>query len=467
MKKSAWLTYIFTCLVVTSMIFIATSCANIVPPTGGPRDSLPPYLIATKPQDSALGIKPKEIMLAFNEYVNTSDIFNNFVMNPAIKNTPQIDYKLNVVRIKITDTLADNTTYSLQFGNAIRDVNENNVAKNLTYVFSTGQQIDTGSFFGRVQLAETGLTDSTLIVGLYPIDKDSAVFKSNPPFIAKLNGQGRFAFHFLPNNKYNAYVLPNEYSKKYDDSTKLFAFLDAPVQIGAKLDSQSFFVFQAFKKIEKRRSASNKNKLAPVFKIQKHLDQGQQDQMQPLHLGYDFPIVWNTPKPFILTDSNHKILENVTISKDSLDDKLFYVAHPWEHSNKYELIIPKGSITDTNHIANTQQDTVRFTVKPESDYGSVIFRCNGLSQFTHPVLLITSDNKVKFSYPIQNSVLRVGKIIPGEYQIKILEDANQNGKWDNGLFGTIHRQPEKVWDMKIKVNIKGDWENEFNLNLNK
>ena len=206
MKKSAWLTYFFTCLVVTSMIFIATSCANIVPPTGGPRDSLPPYLIATKPQDSALGIKPKEIMLAFNEYVNTTDIFNNFVINPAIKNTPQIDYKLNVVRIKITDTLADNTTYSLQFGNAIRDVNENNVAKNLTYVFSTGQQIDTGSFFGKVQMAETGLIDSTLIVGLYPVENDSAVFKSNPPFIAKINGQGRFAFHFLPNKKFNAYV---------------------------------------------------------------------------------------------------------------------------------------------------------------------------------------------------------------------------------------------------------------------
>lgn len=453
--------------IVWILLHFAMGCANIVPPTGGPRDSLAPYVIASKPKDSSIGIQPKEIMLAFNEYVNTSDVFNNFTINPATKNTPQIDYKLNVVRIKITDTLLANTTYNLQFGNAIRDVNENNIAKNLNFVFSTGNTIDTGSFNGRVIIAETGLIDSTLLVGLYPAAQDSAVFKSNPKYIAKLNGMGRFAFNFLPNQKFNAFVLPNEFSKKYDDSTKLFAFLDSPVQVGQKLDSQSFFVFQAFKKIEKRRSNSNKTKTAPAFKLQKYFENGMQDQLQPVKLGYDFPIVFNTSHPMVLTDSNFVQLSKAIIAKDSLDEKLISINYPWEHGIKYTIIIPKGSIEDTSHNSNPLQDTIRFVIKPESAYGTAIFRLNGLNQFSHPILLLTNENKVKFSYPLSGGLLRVPKLVPGEYQIKILEDENSNGKWDNGVYNAVHRQPEKVWDLKIKVTIKADWENEFNLNLKK
>jgi len=97
----------------------------------------------------------------------------------------------------------------------------------------------------------------------------------------------------------------------------------------------------------------------------------------------------------------------------------------------------------------------------------VIFRLSGLNHFSHPILLLTSDQKVKFSYPANSSVIRVSKIVPGEYEIKILEDENGNTKWDNGVFNKTHRQPERVWDTKLKVTIKADWENEFNLNLNK
>ena len=125
---------------------LAVGCANIVPPVGGPRDSIPPYLTIARPKDSATGIKPKEIQLVFSEYISTTDLPINFIISPSIKTTPLIDSRLNAIRIRINDSLAPNTTYSLQFGNAIRDVNEGNIAKNYTYVFSTGDHIDTGRF---------------------------------------------------------------------------------------------------------------------------------------------------------------------------------------------------------------------------------------------------------------------------------------------------------------------------------
>ena len=139
-----------TTLIVIAAIGLAqiSGCANIVPPSGGPRDSLPPYLLVAKPHDSSVNINPKEIVIAFNEYISTDAVQENLIFSPTIKTMPLIDARLNMLRIRINDTLANNTTYSLKFGNAIKDVNEGNIAKGFTYVFSTGNYIDTGIFKG-------------------------------------------------------------------------------------------------------------------------------------------------------------------------------------------------------------------------------------------------------------------------------------------------------------------------------
>ena len=79
-------------------------CANIVPPSGGPRDSLPPYLVVSKPKDSSLNIQPKEIVIAFNEYITTEAIQENLIISPGIKTTPLIDARLNMLRIRINET---------------------------------------------------------------------------------------------------------------------------------------------------------------------------------------------------------------------------------------------------------------------------------------------------------------------------------------------------------------------------
>ncbi len=129
------------------------------------------------------------------------------------------------------------------------------------------------------------------------------------------------------------------------------------------------------------------------------------------------------------------------------------------------MILPQRAIQDSlaNILAKT--DTIRFKTKPESSYGTAIIRINGFQQFEHPVLLLTQDQKVKFSYPITQNILRIPLLPPGDYQLKLLTDKNQNGVWDTGKFIGLALQPELVRNLNLILNIRSDWDNEMNLIL--
>ena len=96
--------------------FFFTSCANIIPPSGGDRDSLPPVLVSATPKDSAINVSPKLITLTFDEFVSLQDVNSNLIVSPTLKDNPIVDNKLKNVTIKFKDSLEANTTYSLNFG---------------------------------------------------------------------------------------------------------------------------------------------------------------------------------------------------------------------------------------------------------------------------------------------------------------------------------------------------------------
>src|SRR5579862_1197256 len=93
-----------------------TGCANIIPPTGGPKDSLPPKLVSISPRDSATNFNSKTIVINFDEYVDLDNVQTNVIISPAPKSNPLIDRKLRTVTIKLKDTLRPNTTYLFDFG---------------------------------------------------------------------------------------------------------------------------------------------------------------------------------------------------------------------------------------------------------------------------------------------------------------------------------------------------------------
>src|SRR4051812_44253647 len=119
MKKG--ILYFLSVVLTFKILFLSSGCANIIPPTGGPRDTLPPLLLQSNPKDSMVNFKEtnkeKRISLYFDEYVEVQNYQENLIVSPTLKNTPVVEGKLHTVTIRIKDTLEANTTYSLNFGN--------------------------------------------------------------------------------------------------------------------------------------------------------------------------------------------------------------------------------------------------------------------------------------------------------------------------------------------------------------
>ena len=230
MKVSYLLTALAVFIIGLFMILSSPGCASIVPPTGGPRDSLPPVIVHLDPRDSGRLFNEKKITITFNEFIQLDEVQKNLIVSPTPKVNPIVNVKLKNVIVTIKDTLEPNTTYSLDFGNSIKDLNEGNVFRNFRYIFSTGTTIDTMELGGRILVAETGKADSTLIIMLHRNMDDSAVIKEKPRYVTRADTAGFFRFRNIAPGSYKMYGLKDESGqRRFLSKEQLFAFTDSAV----------------------------------------------------------------------------------------------------------------------------------------------------------------------------------------------------------------------------------------------
>jgi hypothetical protein len=247
MNLRAFISFVAFISIISISVISGSGCANIVPPAGGFRDSLPPLLEKANPVDSSRNFTGNKINLSFDEYVQVDNFQQNVIVSPIPKVQPTATYKLNTVSVRLKDSLEANTTYTINFGDAIKDVNEGNVMKDFSYVFSTGPVIDSLSFSGNVVLAESGQTDSTLIVVLHIKAEDSAIVNGRPRYMTKLDGKGNFIFHNLPAGIFYVYAMKDD-SRTYRYSPKeLFAFADSPIVVQQNTAPETLYAYQAVK----------------------------------------------------------------------------------------------------------------------------------------------------------------------------------------------------------------------------
>ena len=164
------------------MLLMQTSCANIVPPEGGKKDTTAPILVSLTPQDSLLNTRASKIVLHFNKFVEVRDLEKNMTLSPLLAQKPTVISYGKRVEIKIVDSLLKpNTTYIIALGNAIVDNREATPFGNFTYTFSTGSWFDSLQVSGQVFDAETGMPDSSATIVLYEAtEKDSAILRKKP-----------------------------------------------------------------------------------------------------------------------------------------------------------------------------------------------------------------------------------------------------------------------------------------------
>ncbi len=453
----------------TQMV-LAPGCANMIPPVGGPKDTLPPVLLKATPQNDIIHFNSKTITLQFDEYIHIEDLQNQLIINPPADRVPDISSKLRTLTIKIKDTLQANTTYSYQFGNSIRDVNENNPLQDFTYTFSTGSYLDSLTLGGKVVNAETGLPDSTLIVLLHVSPDDSAVAKEKPRFVTKVNGKGRFLFTHLPKGGFYLFAMKDEGMKKYTSNKTLFAFHGEPVSSALADTSMELFAFAAEKDTPK--AVIKTGQLVPGLrqKVDKALritasasPASDQDLLSPFTLQFTQPLKLYDSGKLMLTDTNFHPITGYKLHLDTTA-KVLAFDYKWKDDEHYCLIVQKGFATDTAGFANARTDTVRFKTKAESEYGSVKISANGLDLKRHPLLQWVENESVVKTTPFAGNKITIPLVKPAMYKLRILYDENQNGIWDTGDYWK-KKQPEKVIAIEKAFTIKANWENELEINL--
>lgn len=468
-------------LIVLAFCCFFTQCANIVPPGGGSRDTLPPRLVSVNPGDSTLNFKANKVVFHFNEFVELDNVIEKLIVSPTMKRTPVITSKLRVVTLEIKDTLQPNTTYTFNFGDAIKDVNERNPIEDFQYVVSTGTYMDSLQMTGKVLIAETGKPDSNVAVMLYGNLEDSVVSKEKPLYLAKTKGDGSYRFKNLKPGTYRLFALKEEDRDfQYTQPDELIAFSDSLVRLTENLSDMNLALFNEIDTVPKeevepeaeqpsaREKEKDKKKTKPRLQVGFDLSGGQQELGDSLTMTFNFPIKSLDSAQIGLYEDTTRKKVAFTIHQADTTAKSFKIAYNWKPDKPYQIILPAGFATDTSGLQTTKADTVNFESKDLDDYGTIKVALTvsdsarnilpeSDTSYQFVIQLVSGDN-IKYTGVIRNGRWERGLIQPGEYQIRVVVDRDKNGVWDTGVYyGVPRKQPETVFSFKDPINIKKNW----------
>ena len=206
------------------------ACANRGYPEGGPKDETPPQVVEEVPLSYTTNFKAKRVNIYFDEFVQLNDINNKFIFSPPVKKDPKVSLKGKYVQVAIPDSLRENTTYSLDFADAIVDNNESNPLGFYRYVFSTGERIDTLELGGTVVNAESYEPVMGVLVALYEKSGDSIPLKELPDYIARTDSSGNFRLTNLREGHYRVMAIEDaNRDKMYTPESEMFAWMDTTV----------------------------------------------------------------------------------------------------------------------------------------------------------------------------------------------------------------------------------------------
>lgn len=204
---------------------VMASCAKIGNPSGGPRDEDPPFFVRSNPMPGAVNVKRDKIEIEFDELVNVKDAFTKVVVSPTSKSVPRVSSLGRKVTVQFTDTLLPNTTYTIDFANAIEDNNESNKLQGFTYSFSTGPVLDSLQISGMVLSAEALEPQQSMLVGVYSNLSDTAFATLPLERVAKTDDRGRFSIRGLAPGEYCIFALndvDNDYHRANPEEAMAF-----------------------------------------------------------------------------------------------------------------------------------------------------------------------------------------------------------------------------------------------------
>jgi len=508
----------FRFLALLIILFIA-SCARVGQPTGGEKDTQPPVLLKSFPSSNQTNFKGDEIILVFDEYVQLKNPDKNILISPPSEQKPVIfpsGFASKEFKIKFKNGLQKNTTYLINFGESIADYNEGNLLKNLQLIFSTGDQLDSLELKGKVYPSHMKEKPEKILIGLYPAQEfqDSSVYRKNPYYVTMADKNGNFKLLHLRKGTYNVIAIADQNGDyKYKQGDEAIAFLNKPVQIPEDT-LINLFMFKEPERFDiediEQKSANHISikfkgnpdslQVKPLSQITEKLTYLNQNTFHywyktvldsinlevilgPKHKFYkrkrksetdslviNFSNYQISPDDQVLLKSNIPLIKvdstKISCAKDSFPatfkvdiNKNYQVIFDLEKipGTSYHVTVYPGAVTD--FLGHQNQDTLQSDVrikKPEK-FGTVHLILE--PQMNVPVFieLLRNGKIIKKTPTLKNSIFNFQYIMPGEYQIRIVFDKNENNEWDAGNY-LLHKQPEKTYKPPVKLEVRANWD---------
>ncbi len=213
---------------------LISGCAQQSALSGGEKDVTPPgYSVETTfPEYGATNFTSNRIEIGFDEFINLKNSGKDVVVTPFLSKQPTYEVRGKKVVVRFLEELDENTTYTLNFGNSISDITEGNKIANFSYVFSTGDVLDSLKLSGEVYNAFTKKPVEGTVVGLYNSLSDSVAIHEKPYYFTTTDARGRFNLQNIKEGEYQLIALNDKNNNlKYDCYTDEIAFLDSAVNI--------------------------------------------------------------------------------------------------------------------------------------------------------------------------------------------------------------------------------------------
>ncbi len=192
-------------------LFLTNGCANIGALNGGTKDTTPPRIVTARSTPNyQTNFKKQTVRLVFDEYITLTDVFTQVVVSPPLNERPVVESKDSrsvILTFGKDEILRENATYTINFGTSVKDLNEGNVAKNLRFVFSTGNKIDSLSVVGKIVDAVSGQPVEGALLMLYDNFSDTVVRKIKPFYFAKTEKDGIARIENVKEGRFKAFAL--------------------------------------------------------------------------------------------------------------------------------------------------------------------------------------------------------------------------------------------------------------------
>lgn len=473
----------FKVLILILGIIILQSCANIVPPTGGPEDRTPPVLISVQPQDSLLNTRVTKIEFRFNKNMEVDNWNENFTISPLLKHQPEVSVNRKRVTVKIADSLLeDNVTYLMDFGKALTDNREKTPAQQLKYTFATGDYFDSLSVKGRVLKAENSSPDKEAVIILHDINMtDSMIMTDLPKYAVHPNEEGYFNFQMLPDKEYRIFAI-RESAKdyKWSPSAEGIGFIDTIIKgdapkafenalllytSRARLSSDTTSTDDKNDSKKRSRTGESTDSKKSIQKFEVLVDTTQEKKhefFKPLTIAFadssqteiDFDRI------FLSYEIDGTELEAILETK--MEGDSLWLNTEWRENTIYTLRLVKDWAKQGEDYLDPGKYT--FSTNSLKDYANLKLKAEEDLKNNNYRVLVIQDKDTLIHQSILKEDISLERVQPKDINIFVYQDLNNNEQWDAGDYWTL-TAPEIVIPVIKDGALRGGWDNEFSLKL--